>query len=95
MELAMKVQKITSSIFGKTHVTVKYDFHRTMMNDKLRLDYFVSLILWVKKNYASETNREMARKKVPSKKISQKLGQKLGQKISQKISPEIVKKSSK
>ena len=80
MELAMKVQKITSSIFGKTHVTVKNNFHdsnnlkdKTMMNDKTRLDYFVSLILWVKKNYASETHREMARKKVPAKKIGHML----------------------
>ena len=77
MEMAMKVQKTSSSIFGQTHVTVKYDFRdgnnlkdKTMMNDKTKLDYFVSLILWVKKNYASETHREMVRKRVPAKKIS-------------------------
>ena len=80
MELAMKVQKSTSSIFGKPHVTVKYNFRdgnylkdKTLMNDKLRLDYFVTLILWVKKNYASETHREMVRKRVPAKKISHML----------------------
>ena len=80
MELAMKVQKTSSSIFGKTHVTVKYDFRdgnnlkdKTMMNDKTRLDYFVSLILWVKNNYAAETHREMSRKRVPAKKVGLKL----------------------
>ena len=44
-----------------------------MMNDKHKLDYFVSLILWVKNNHAAETYREMGRKKVPAKKISAKL----------------------
>ena len=44
-----------------------------MMNDKTRLDYFVSLILWVKNNYAAETHREMSRKKVPAKKVGLKL----------------------
>ena len=80
LELALKIHTSTSIIYGKTISTVKYNFRdgnnlkdKTMMNDKTKLDYFVSLILWVKKNYASETHREMARKKVPSKKIGQKL----------------------
>ena len=80
MELAMKVQKTSSTVFGKTLETVKYEFRdgnnlkdKTMMNDKTRLDYFVSLILWVKNNYASETQREMSHKKVPAKKVGLKL----------------------
>ena len=75
LELALKIQNSTSSI--TTITTFKYNFRdgnnpqdKTMMNDKGKLDYFVSLILWVKNNHAAETNREMARKKVPGKKIS-------------------------
>ena len=50
LELALKIQNSTSSIFGKTITTVKYNFRdgnnpkdKTMMNDKLKIDYFVSL----------------------------------------------------
>ena len=80
IELAMKVLKTSSTIYGKSHETVKYEFRdgnnpkdKTMMNDRTRLDYFVSIILWVKSNYETETRREMTRKKVPAKKIGHRL----------------------
>ena len=44
-----------------------------MMNDRTRLDYFVSIIQWVKSNYETETRKEMSLKKVPGRKISLKL----------------------
>ena len=76
----MKVLKTSSTIYGKSQETVKYEFRdgnnlkdKTMMNDKTRLDYFLSIILWVKSNYETETRREMARKKVPAKKIGHRL----------------------
>ena len=78
MELAMKVQKITSSIFGKTHVTVKNNFRdsnnlkdKTMMNNKLRLDYFVSLILWVKKKITclKPTGKWPEKRSLPKKSV--------------------------
>ena len=80
LELPLKIHTSTSIIYGKTILTVKYNFRdgnnpkgKTMMNDKNRMDNLVSLILWVKNNHAAKTYREMARKKVPAKKISVKL----------------------
>ena len=79
-EMAVKVLKTASKIYGKSHETVKYEFcegnnlkDKTMMNDKTRLDYFVGIILWVKSNYETETRREMTRKKVPAKTTTQTL----------------------
>ena len=76
----MKAKQTSTTVFGKTHVTVKYNFRdsnnpkdKTMMNDKTRLDYFVLIILWVKNNFESETRKEMTRKKVPAKKIGLKV----------------------
>ena len=79
-KLAMKILKSTSIVYGKEYNTVKYEFRdgknpkdKTMMNDRERLDYFVSIVKWVKRNYETETRKEMARKGVPAKKISLKL----------------------
>ena len=44
-----------------------------MMNDRERLDYFVSLVKWVKSNYEDETRKEMSHKGVPPKEISLRL----------------------
>ena len=80
IKLAMKVQNTSSTIHGKSHKTVKYEFcdsnnpkDKTLMNDRTRLDYFVSIILWVKRNYESETRKKMTLKKVPAKKNGQRL----------------------
>ena len=79
-ELAMKILKSSRNVYGKEYNTVKYKFcdgnnpkDKTMMNDRERLDYFVSIVKWVKSNYETETRKEMSLKKVPAKKISLKL----------------------
>ena len=79
-ELAVKTLKSTSTVYGKEYNTVKYEFcdgnnpkDKTMMNDRERLDYFVSLVKWVKSNYEDETRKEMSRKGVPPKEISLRL----------------------
>ena len=79
-ELAVKTLKSTSTVYGKEYNTVKYEFRdgnnpkdKTMMNDTERLDYFVSLVKWVKGNYEDETRKEMTRKGVPAKEISLRL----------------------
>ena len=79
-ELAVKTLKSTSTVYGKEYNTVKYKFcdgnnpkDKTMMNDRERLDYFVSLVKWVKSNYEDETRKEMTRKGVPAKEISLRL----------------------
>ena len=75
IKLAMKVQNTSSTIHGKSHKTVKCEFcdsnnpkDKTLMNDRTRLDYFVSIIMWVKRNYESETRKKMTLNKVPAKK---------------------------
>ena len=75
--LAVKTLKSTCTAFGKEYNTVKYRLHdgnnpndKTMMNEKERQDYFVSLINWVKLNYDDETRKEMILKGVPAKKTS-------------------------
>ena len=78
--LAVKTLKSVCSAYGKEYNTVKYRLRdgnnpndKTMMNDKERQDYFVSLINWVKLNYEDETRKEMILKGVPAKKISLRL----------------------
>ena len=75
--LAVKTLRSTSIVYGKEYNTVKYEFcdgntskDMTLMNDKERLDYFVSLVRWVKGNNEDETSKEMTRKGVPTKEIS-------------------------
>ena len=79
-ELSMEILKPNSIVHGKEYDTVKYEFcdgnnpkDKTMMNDRERLDYFVSIVKWVKSNYETETRKEMSLKGVPAKKISLKL----------------------
>ena len=78
--LAVKTLKSVCTAFGKEYDTVKYKLRdgnnprdKTMMNDRERQDYFVSLINWVKLNYEDETRKEMILKGVPAKKISLRL----------------------
>ena len=74
--LAVKTLKSVCTAFGKEYDTVKYRLYdgnnpcdQTMMNDRERQDYFVSLINWVKLNYEDETRKEMILKGAPAKKI--------------------------
>ena len=76
----MKTLRSTSIVYGKEYNTVKYEFcdnntskDKTMMNDKERLGYFVSLVRCVKCNNEDETSKEMTRKGVPTKEISLRL----------------------
>ena len=78
--LAVKTLRSVCTAYGKEYDTVKYRLRdgnnphdKTMMNDKERQDYFVSLINWVKLNYEDETRKEMILKGVPAKKISLRL----------------------
>ena len=78
--LAVKTLRSVCTAYGKEYDTVKYRLRdgnnphdQTMMNDKERQDYFMSLINWVKLNYEDETRKEMILKGVPAKKISLRL----------------------
>ena len=75
--LAVKTLRSVCTAYGKEYDTVKYSLRdgnnphdKTMMNDRERQDYFLSLINWVKLNYEDETHKEMILRGVPAKKIS-------------------------